>query len=138
MGWTDHATWLAVAVVPFANATAAEPPDPDGTISTIACYVALANDLTPLVDARASEAPAVRSQCGESVVTADDHDRNDKTTGASVPTMEPEPRPGQATTARALAPVNRDRARRPPAAATVNKCADVANIVGNLITQCFP
>ena len=39
----------------------------DGDISTMACYVALANDLTPLIDAVASDSAAESATCNAQV-----------------------------------------------------------------------
>jgi len=54
---------LAVAAMIMAGADAFEPDAYAGEISTIACYVALAYDLTPLADASLPDPTAASPEC---------------------------------------------------------------------------
>ena len=59
MEWKQCAVWLAIPVVTFVWFDAARQPYED----TIACYVAIANDITPLVDPGWSDSAAANAAC---------------------------------------------------------------------------
>ena len=61
--WHEKATLLAVAAMMLAGADAFEPDAYAGEISTIACYVASAYDLTPLADASLPDPTAASPEC---------------------------------------------------------------------------
>ena len=60
---SEKAVLLAVAAMIVAGTTAYEPDAYAGEISTIACYVALAYDLTPLADASLPDPTAASPEC---------------------------------------------------------------------------
>src|SRR5947207_10790466 len=61
--WHEKATLLAVAAMMLPGADAFEPFAYAGEISTVACYVALAYDLTPLADASLPDSVAASPEC---------------------------------------------------------------------------
>ena len=60
---------LLAAILAGMGRLASLPRDPD--VSRIACYVALANDITPLIDAAASDAAANGPECNPTPEVAD-------------------------------------------------------------------
>jgi hypothetical protein len=59
MEWKQCAVWLAIPAVTFVWFDAARPPYED----TMTCYVALANDITPLVDPGLPDSAAASAEC---------------------------------------------------------------------------
>jgi len=67
MKWRRNATLLVLFAATLAGIDCLESLAKDGTISTTACYMALANDLTPLIDAAASDTAAKSAECNAQV-----------------------------------------------------------------------
>ena len=61
--WSEKATLLVVAATILAGAGAFAPAAYAGEVSTLACYVALAYDLTPLADAALPDSVAASPEC---------------------------------------------------------------------------
>jgi hypothetical protein len=76
---TDLTLLVVLAAMTLTGIRAAEPAQP-GAISTIACYVALANDLTPLVDATLPDFVAESPECVSQMGTDDDKNRGGNVT----------------------------------------------------------
>ena len=81
--WHEKATLLAVAAMMLPGADAFEPAAYAGEISTIACYVALAYDLTPFADASLPDSTAASPECA-SAQQDDDRIRDAKVTRSKV------------------------------------------------------
>jgi hypothetical protein len=65
MSWSRNAILLAFAAAIVAGLVSFEPPaqPQPGAMSTVACYVALANDLTPLLDSDAPDPAWASPEC---------------------------------------------------------------------------
>ncbi|HYT95692.1 MAG TPA: hypothetical protein VEO36_00075 [Casimicrobiaceae bacterium] len=71
--WSEKAILLAVGAMILSGTDAFEPAAYAGEISTVACYVALAYDLTPLVDAALPDSVAASPECASA---QQDDDKN--------------------------------------------------------------
>ena len=140
IGWNHIAILLAVTAATVAGIWSLQPYAQAGVTSMVACYVALANDLTPLLYPGAPDAAASSTECAPQTTTEEGRHRDASVVGSRAGNGEP-------TTP--LAPTHR-RGNRLSASATAalpssssaraasNVCRDDANIVGDLISQCDP
>jgi len=141
MSWNRYAIPLALLAVAAAGVGMVTSPPEVDAISRTACYVALADDITPLLDARIPDAVAASPECaaGTNVTVAPNGNVNIGPSAAA--SDDPATRPPDVPTTRPAGErVNRsgDTPRQSSTTAVRDACRDDANVVGNLITQCNP
>ena len=140
MAWRRSAMLIVVPVAAAAGLWSLQPYAEVGTVPMTACYVALANDLTPLLHAGAPDAAASSAECAALDETSTPTTTSDERSGRHadvVVSTSKTPRALMAPRGRTAAPSTADRASR-SARTTIATCRDDANVVDDLITQCFP
>jgi len=140
MSWNRYAIPLALLAVAAAGVGMVTSPPEVDAISRTACYVALADDITSLLDTRLPDIVAASPECAAGTNAADDANGNVNVGRSAAASGIPVTGPDGPTTRPGGERINRsgDTARQSSTTAVRDACRDDANVVGNLITQCNP